>query len=531
MSGELNDAARADLSNISDLSVAHSRSAEASSRSLSARSANSARASSSSASASSPALRSRSQEATDAARADLSRIADLAAFSNANAERGTYTSTARSRSAASLSSSSPAAGAGVVRTTAVATHSSALRSGSQSVEDTASRRRSSTPTTPVDTAEARRFQSDQSRLASTLAADVVEISSDDDSNDESGFLEVMEVRRAPRIAIALEDALSPPPLPGRPAEPIRSVRASARRPVGISVDATNGEPVYSLRSGSSSAIVIDADGEPTFSVIRTDNSTTGASRSAQPITDQRFKSTTLVRPTTSPPRAKPPPIERPLLSTFTCPICFEPPANACLTPCGHLLCGECLFQTLKTQAVQRGAMEDENAALSFGGMFAAFAPSGTFTTQDVGVTTRNGGTTAGFSGDRGGRGGSARPRNKPDPLAGQCPVCRAKIKGGFSGRAKNGVLGLRLLVGKPVDDPREESSKLKAREAMTSEAENSGRSTLIDSLDDLTGLPADQADASTTSVLHTGSQGLKRPRESPPPSPSNLQRSESDSSS
>lgn len=31
------------------------------------------------------------------------------------------------------------------------------------------------------------------------------------------------------------------------------------------------------------------------------------------------------------------------LSAFACPICFSPPTNATLTPCGHVSCGACLF--------------------------------------------------------------------------------------------------------------------------------------------------------------------------------------------
>lgn len=35
------------------------------------------------------------------------------------------------------------------------------------------------------------------------------------------------------------------------------------------------------------------------------------------------------------------------LGEFTCPICFGPPLNACLTPCGHVMCGGCLFPAVK----------------------------------------------------------------------------------------------------------------------------------------------------------------------------------------
>lgn len=35
-------------------------------------------------------------------------------------------------------------------------------------------------------------------------------------------------------------------------------------------------------------------------------------------------------------------------ATYTCPICFCPPTNATMTPCGHIACGSCLFTAVKT---------------------------------------------------------------------------------------------------------------------------------------------------------------------------------------
>ncbi|KAJ3746077.1 hypothetical protein DFH05DRAFT_1483627 [Lentinula detonsa] len=52
------------------------------------------------------------------------------------------------------------------------------------------------------------------------------------------------------------------------------------------------------------------------------------------------------------------------LSTYNCHICFSPPTNATMTPCGHVTCGPCLFTAVKT-ALRResmmmgGAMGDE----------------------------------------------------------------------------------------------------------------------------------------------------------------------------
>ena len=37
-----------------------------------------------------------------------------------------------------------------------------------------------------------------------------------------------------------------------------------------------------------------------------------------------------------------------LLGNYSCPICFSPPTNATLTPCGHICCGSCLFVAVKT---------------------------------------------------------------------------------------------------------------------------------------------------------------------------------------
>ncbi|KAJ3517590.1 hypothetical protein NLJ89_g399 [Agrocybe chaxingu] len=49
---------------------------------------------------------------------------------------------------------------------------------------------------------------------------------------------------------------------------------------------------------------------------------------------------------------KPPPE---LMSSYTCPICFSPPTNATLTPCGHICCGACLFTAVKT-TIQRATL-------------------------------------------------------------------------------------------------------------------------------------------------------------------------------
>ncbi|KAK0472030.1 hypothetical protein IW261DRAFT_1571274 [Armillaria novae-zelandiae] len=44
------------------------------------------------------------------------------------------------------------------------------------------------------------------------------------------------------------------------------------------------------------------------------------------------------------------------LSSYNCPICFTPPTNATLTPCGHICCGSCLFTAVKVAKRRAGLM-------------------------------------------------------------------------------------------------------------------------------------------------------------------------------
>ncbi|SPC65621.1 uncharacterized protein UHOD_00799 [Ustilago sp. UG-2017b] len=336
----------------------------------------------------------------------------------------------------------------------------------------------------------------------TNPSNVVEISSDSSDDDEvvavglspilrtrSSDFEVAGIRRAPAAPPTIRsDLFSPPPPLGRPAGPLRFDSNNDGRMIGVSIDPSTGNfltrPMPIVRPRSSSSLS-DADGS--FSIISAQTAPQLPPRSEHPITDQRLRSTNLAMPTKSPPRSKPPPIEHHLLSKFTCPICFDAPTNLCVTPCGHFFCGECLFQALKTQAVQRGAAEEEQSLFGFEGLLSRFAPGAAFgagrgagAASGAGEPESGGGGGSGGGGRGGGaaagrgrggggasRGGSAAgvrgggARSRPDPLAGQCPVCRSKIKGAFNGREKNGIVGLRLTTGKPVNDPREEDGKMK----------------------------------------------------------------------
>ena len=49
------------------------------------------------------------------------------------------------------------------------------------------------------------------------------------------------------------------------------------------------------------------------------------------------------------------------LSAYTCPICFSPPTNATLTPCGHICCGACLFAAVKSTVKRNMVIAMERA--------------------------------------------------------------------------------------------------------------------------------------------------------------------------
>ncbi|KZO99081.1 hypothetical protein CALVIDRAFT_534609 [Calocera viscosa TUFC12733] len=69
-------------------------------------------------------------------------------------------------------------------------------------------------------------------------------------------------------------------------------------------------------------------------------SMSGASNPGTPQPSPSSAPTTLPTPPSPPPNLQP-------LTSYTCPICFSPPAHATITPCGHLMCGECLYSSVR----------------------------------------------------------------------------------------------------------------------------------------------------------------------------------------
>lgn len=102
---------------------------------------------------------------------------------------------------------------------------------------------------------------------------------------------------------------------------------------------------------------------------------------------------------------EPPSVPEPL-SAYTCPICFSPPTNATLTPCGHICCGQCLFTAVKS-TIRR------NMVVAMGR-----APEARSVTPT--------------------------PHRSLSLIPSRCPVCRAEIPG-WDGRG-GGVIGLKMQV-------------------------------------------------------------------------------------
>jgi len=104
------------------------------------------------------------------------------------------------------------------------------------------------------------------------------------------------------------------------------------------------------------------------------------------------------------------------LSTFTCPVCFSPPENATLTPCGHVMCTFSLF-SLSTAHTERSG--------NVGGkcLFSAIKAA----------RQRHAGLY--------GREGLAPDGTKNEAI---CPVCRVPIPG-WDGKG-GGVIGLSMMV-------------------------------------------------------------------------------------
>ncbi|KAF8071491.1 hypothetical protein FPV67DRAFT_875591 [Lyophyllum atratum] len=85
----------------------------------------------------------------------------------------------------------------------------------------------------------------------------------------------------------------------------------------------------------------------------TSTQTSEATHTSSPSPTHRASASASTTISEHPSRPRPPEVEP--LAEYTCPICFFPPTNATLTPCGHICCGACLFTAVKS-TIQRGAL-------------------------------------------------------------------------------------------------------------------------------------------------------------------------------
>lgn len=163
-----------------------------------------------------------------------------------------------------------------------------------------------------------------------------------------------------------------------------------------------------------------------------------------------------------------------LLSTYTCPICLSPPRNICVTPCGHVFCGQCIFDTIESQ--NKGSEWSETDWLGVMGVpqqssygstpftpFGSNAAAALATAAGVGATParqafnqlvtqrREHQAAAMIPASR------LRAANGSARMRGHCPVCRSAIKGGFTGPSRKGIMGLEIMVGTPANDAEAEA--------------------------------------------------------------------------
>lgn len=202
---------------------------------------------------------------------------------------------------------------------------------------------------------------------------------------------------------------------------------------------------------------------------------------AEDIRKQRMEAAraALRRAANAAPRRPPP--TNPLLSTYKCSVCLCAPTNVCVTPCGHIFCGACLYDALAMQLREDGNAWSETDWLGVMGdplagrqtrnnsnIFTPFGSGGAMALANAaGVSSTP--TRELFSelvSQRQARASDEPPAetsslpasrlratNGTGKLRGHCPVCRTMIPGGFTGPSRRGILGLDIMVGTPVAEP------------------------------------------------------------------------------
>ncbi|TEB31550.1 hypothetical protein FA13DRAFT_332874 [Coprinellus micaceus] len=120
---------------------------------------------------------------------------------------------------------------------------------------------------------------------------------------------------------------------------------------GSTSGSSSGPENYAFAGGSSSNVAGGSGSQASSS-----SNSAQASSSSVPAAAVPSSSAPILPPTSilAIPRPPTPPPQPDLLSSYTCPICFFPPTNATLTPCGHICCGSCLFTAIKSSQSRNG---------------------------------------------------------------------------------------------------------------------------------------------------------------------------------
>lgn len=105
----------------------------------------------------------------------------------------------------------------------------------------------------------------------------------------------------------------------------------------------------------SSVVIDNVPAVASTSVSTSTSPSSHSSKSLPPPSMHPASDLPAILPTHSLPISPPPRAPEPEpLHTYCCPICFSPPTNATLTPCGHILCGECLFTAVNAAVMRTG---------------------------------------------------------------------------------------------------------------------------------------------------------------------------------
>jgi len=248
-------------------------------------------------------------------------------------------------------------------------------------------------------------------------------------------------------------------------------RASPDAPAALSDD----DAVHHVHHPHERIVQVVSDGED-------DSAVDAVHRTAADVRRERFEAARAALRRKEPAR---PPARRMLLSSYSCPVCLSAPTNMCVTPCGHVFCGRCLYDTLAaqmkhdghewTESDYLGAVGGADAARASGygsNLFTPFGSTGAMALANaVGVSSvptrellneavsqrrmqRNAASppSPGSGAAQAPSASQLRSKNGTQRLRGQCPVCRGPINGGFTGLAKRGILGLEIRLGTPRED-------------------------------------------------------------------------------